>query len=115
MIDKEYIQHPNFPNMYEKIDKTNELSDTVKASPSRIIVNILKQYPIEYLTENPSNRSLKFTSLVSLKTFIEGYLPEGTQYWMKECTKITKPIIENDISQWKGYKYEIKTKPIKNK
>ena len=114
-LDKDYIQHPNFPNMYEKIDKTNELSDTVKTLPSRILVNILKQYPIEYLTENTSNRSLKFTSLVSLKTFIEGYLPEGTQYWMKDCSKITKPIIENDISQWKGYKYELKTKPIKNK
>ena len=113
-LNKKYKPNHHYTNIFANMEDYEIPKTKPNEQPallSKIFVQILKENPIENLSENPSNKSLKIAARESVMNYLKGYLGENTKFWMKPMVKVNKPTLENDLSVWKGYKFELKTAP----
>ena len=92
----------------------NSKYELIPPKLSIISVEVLREQPIENISENPMNRSMKYTALNALDIYMKNNFPEKTNYWLEPLVYITKPSIENDSSLWKVIKFQLKTKHDSN-
>lgn len=115
-LNKKYKPNHNYTNIFANMEDYEIPKTKPNEQPallSKIFVHILKENPIETLSENPSNKSLKKAAKESVMNYLKGYIGDNIKYWMKPMVKVNKTILENDLSQWKGYIFELKTAPDK--
>ena len=105
------IQNDNNNNIESPSNNKYEL---IPPKLSIISVEVLREQPIENISENPMNRSMKYTALNALDIYMKNNFPEKTNYWLEPLVYITKPSIENDSSLWKVIKFQLKTKHDSN-
>lgn len=116
-LNKKYKPNHHYTNIFANMEDYEIPKTKPNEQPallSKIFIQILKENPIENLSENPSNKSLKVAARESVMNYLKGYLGENTKFWMKPMVKVNKPTLENDLSIWKGYKFELKTAPGKD-